>query len=67
VDLLLDDVSLAEKQQIQIMIYLFIFREQDKDLRVRATLTNALSVIFIVLAHLNKNSPLVDGRHFALP
>jgi hypothetical protein len=44
---------------------LFIYGEQDKGLRTRATQTNALSGVFIVLAHSNKNSPWVDISLYA--
>ena len=61
VDFVLNDVvSLAEKQHIHLIIYLFIYGEQNKGLRTRATRTNTLSGIFIVLANSKMSSPRVS-------
>ena len=65
-DFLLNDVvSLAQKQHIHLIIYLFIYGEQNKGLRTRATHTNALSGIFIVLAHSKMKSPRVNISLYA--
>jgi hypothetical protein len=45
---------------ISLIIYLFIYGEQNKGLRTRATRTNTLSGIFIVLANSKMSSPRVS-------